>query len=122
MSLVPTNNFATVGNYSVFYREAGPVDAPVVLLLHGFPSSSHQYRNLIPILAACYHVIAPDYPGYGFTTTPTTWNHTFEEITSVVSGLLDVLCIVQFAMYIFDYGGGYFPRARDAWLKLHQHP
>jgi pimeloyl-ACP methyl ester carboxylesterase len=104
MSFVPSIGQAEVGNYTVFYREAGPPTAPVVLLLHGFPSSSHQYRNLIPILATMYHVIAPDLPGFGFTTTPSVFPHTFANIAEVIEGFLDVLCIKEFAVYLFDYG------------------
>ena len=62
---------ALVGEHEVFYREAGPADAPAVLLLHGFPSSSHMFRDLIPRLARRYHVLAPDYPGFGNSSAPT---------------------------------------------------
>lgn len=104
MDIVPSIRQAAIGNYSVFYREAGPPDAPVVLLLHGFPSSSHQYRYLIPILATVYHVIAPDFPGFGFTAMLSDFPHTFANIADVIEGLLDHLCIKKFAVYIFDYG------------------
>lgn len=92
----------------VFYREQGPLggdkQAKVVLLLHGFPSSSQQYRNLIPLLAAKYRVIAPDLPGFGFTTTPTNFTHSFASLSEVTAEFLDVLAISKFSMYIFDYG------------------
>jgi pimeloyl-ACP methyl ester carboxylesterase len=90
----------------VFYRYAGPVDAPVVLLLHGFPSSSFQYRNLISILAAKYRVIAPDIPGFGFTKVPAErkYQYTFESFSKTISAFIDALKIVSFAVYIFDYG------------------
>ena len=104
MSLVPAIDHATVGNYTVFYRSAGSSTAPVLLLLMGFPSSSHQFRNLIPLLAASYHVIAPDFPGFGFTETPETYPHTFANMVDVIEGFLDALKIDKFAMYIFDYG------------------
>ncbi|KAH8803032.1 Alpha/Beta hydrolase protein [Xylogone sp. PMI_703] len=106
MSIQAAVHFAPVGNYSVFYREAGPVNAPTVLLLHGFPSSSHQYRYLIPLLATTFHVIAPDLPGFGFTQIPAynSFPHTFQNIANVVQEFLDVLKIKEYAVYMFDYG------------------
>lgn len=106
MSIQPLTGFVPVGNYSVFYREAGPIDAPTILLLHGFPSSSVQWRYLIPLLATTYHVIAPDFPGFGFTGIPAygSFPHTFANIANVVQGFLDALKIQEYAMYIFDYG------------------
>ncbi|KAK9314955.1 Alpha/Beta hydrolase protein [Lipomyces starkeyi] len=91
---------------NVFYRESGPSDASVVLLLHGFPSSSHQYRNLIPILAPKYHVIAPDLPGFGFTTVPSSveFKYTFDNLAATIIDFVDVLSLTRFAIYIFDYG------------------
>ncbi|KAK9483978.1 Alpha/Beta hydrolase protein [Lipomyces starkeyi] len=91
---------------NVFYRESGPSDASVVLLLHGFPSSSHQYRNLIPILAPKYHVIAPDLPGFGFTTVPSSveFKYTFDNLAATIIDFVDVLSLTKFAIYIFDYG------------------
>ncbi len=73
--------YATVGDHKVFYREAGPKTAPAILLLHGFPTSSHMYRNLIPALADRYHVVAPDLPGFGFTESPARgkFRYTFEQ-------------------------------------------
>lgn len=88
----------------VFYRQAGPESAPVILLLHGFPSSSHQYRNLIPILAKKYRVLAPDLPGFGFTTVPARFEYTFDNLAAVISEFLDKLSITRFSVYIFDYG------------------
>jgi pimeloyl-ACP methyl ester carboxylesterase len=93
-----------VGNYTIFYLEAGDPSAPAVLLFHGFSSSSHQYRHLIPILALFYHVIAPDFPGFGFTTTPSSFPHTFANIATVMGDFLDMVGVKKFAMYIFDYG------------------
>jgi pimeloyl-ACP methyl ester carboxylesterase len=98
MSIVPAIKYANVSDLNMFYREAGSPDAPVVLLLHGFPSSSHQYRNLIPILATTYRVIAPDLPGFGFTTTPEGYQYTFANFALAVGGLLDVLSISKFSM------------------------
>ena len=103
----------TVDNgIQVFYREAfpasveNPSNSPTVLLLHGFPSSSFQYRNLIPILAAKYRVIAPDLPGYGFTVVPDErkYKYTFESLTKTMGEFLDALAIKKFAVYVFDYG------------------
>ena len=94
------------GGVSVFYREAGDVSAPTILLLHGFPSSSHQFRHLIPILAERYHVVAPDYPGFGFSKVPASidFTYTFESLTDTVESFLDVKGIKTFVPYIFDYG------------------
>src|SRR5689334_16687148 len=81
----------TIDGIKIFYREAGPPDAPAVLLLHGFPTSSHLFRNLIPALADRYHVIAPDYPGFGQSDMPDrkTFSYTFARFTDLVAGLLD---------------------------------
>ncbi len=91
---------------NVFYREAGPTDAPIVLLLHGFPTSSFQYRHLIPRLADRYHVIAPDLPGFGFTEIPPTRNYryTFEGLAHTMIAFTDALRLNRYAMYVFDYG------------------
>ncbi|PGH12913.1 hypothetical protein AJ80_06518 [Polytolypa hystricis UAMH7299] len=91
-------------NIKVFYREAGAPDAPVILLLHGFPSSSHQYRNLIPLLAEKHRVIAPDLPGFGFTEFPPSYKHTFANLATTTLQFLDALSISKFAVYVFDYG------------------
>src|SRR5258708_28979256 len=91
---------------SVFYREAGPADAPVVLLLHGFPTSSFQYRELIPRLADRYHVIAPDLPGFGFTEVPETrkYKYTFDALANTILAFTDALNLKKYALYVFDYG------------------
>lgn len=89
---------------SIFYRESGDKSEPVILLLHGFPSSSHQFRNLIPILATEYRVIAPDLPGFGFTQVPKDFQYTFDNLATVVLEFLDTLSIEKFSVYIFDYG------------------
>lgn len=89
----------------VFYREQSPSDpSKTILLLHGFPSSSHQYRNIIPLLATKYRVIAPDFPGFGFTEAPEGFKYTFESLTDVLAEFIDSLSISKFAIYIFDYG------------------
>ena len=98
--------FATVGGVSLFYREAGPADAQVVLLLHGFPTSSHMFRNLIPLLADRYHVIAPDYPGFGESAAPdhTKFSYTFAHYAELMDCLLTQLGAKRYAMYVMDYG------------------
>jgi pimeloyl-ACP methyl ester carboxylesterase len=91
---------------SVFYREAGEATAPVVLLLHGFPSSSHMYRDLIPRLATQYRVIAPDLPGFGFTSVPDGRNYTysFDALAETMAAFVDQLGLKRYALYVFDYG------------------
>jgi pimeloyl-ACP methyl ester carboxylesterase len=90
----------------IFYREAGPVDAPVILLLHGFPASSFQYRELIPRLADRYRVIAPDLPGFGFTEVPADRNYvyTFDSLAETIFAFTNALKLTSYAMYVFDYG------------------
>jgi pimeloyl-ACP methyl ester carboxylesterase len=90
----------------IFYRESGPKDAPVVLLLHGFPTSSHMFRNLIPALADRYRVIAPDYPGYGQSDSPdrASFQYTFDNIAKLVDDLIESLQIGRYFMYVMDYG------------------
>ncbi|PTB62726.1 alpha/beta-hydrolase [Trichoderma citrinoviride] len=89
----------------IFYREQSPADpSKTILLLHGFPSSSHQYRNIIPLLASEYRVIAPDFPGFGFTEAPEGFRYTFDSLTDVLVEFLDSLSVSKFAVYVFDYG------------------
>ncbi len=97
---------ATVDGVNMFYREAGPRDAPVVLLLHGFPTSSHMFRNLIPLLADRYRVIAPDYPGFGYSDAPDhkTFTYSFAHYADMVDDLLGQLGARSYAMYVMDYG------------------
>jgi pimeloyl-ACP methyl ester carboxylesterase len=97
---------ATVNGQRVFYREAGPAGAPVVLLLHGFPTSSRMFRHLIPALADHYHVIAPDHIGFGQSATPppTEFTYTFDALADVTEALLDQLGVERFSMYVQDYG------------------
>lgn len=97
----------TIDRLNVFYREAGPEDAPTIVLLHGFPSSSHMFRELIPRLADRFHVIAPDYIGFGYSAQPaaTEFKYTFDNLTSYVEKLLfDVLNLTRFSIYVQDYG------------------
>ena len=97
---------ATVHGHRVFYREAGPAGAPVVLLLHGFPTSSRMFRHLIPALADRYHVLAPDHIGFGQSATPppTEFSYTFDALADVTQALLDQLGVDRFSMYVQDYG------------------
>jgi pimeloyl-ACP methyl ester carboxylesterase len=99
-------NNVKVNDLNIFYREAGPKDAPVILLLHGYPTSSFMFRNLIPILSAKYHVIAPDLPGFGYTDSPdhTKFSYTFDNLANAMQGFIDTLKLKRFALYIFDYG------------------
>lgn len=91
---------------NVFYREAGPAGAPVVLLLHGFPTSSFQYRELIPLLADRYRVIAPDLPGFGFTEVPAErrYTYSFDALAKTVLAFTEALQLKRYALYLFDYG------------------
>jgi pimeloyl-ACP methyl ester carboxylesterase len=95
-----------VDGLTVFYREAGAADAPTLVLLHGFPSASHMFRELIPMLADRFHIIAPDLPGFGKSDMPArdSFDYTFEHITDVIDRLTEMLRLDRFALYVFDYG------------------
>ena len=95
-----------VGQISVFYREAGPADAPVILLLHGFPTAGHMFRDLIPALADRYRVIAPDLPGFGNTVAPSraSFAYSFDKLADVIEGFVEALKLTRYALYVFDYG------------------
>jgi pimeloyl-ACP methyl ester carboxylesterase len=97
---------ATIGGVKIAYREAGRADAPAIVLLHGFPTSSHQYRNLIPALADKYRVIAPDYPGFGQSAAPerSQFKYTFDSFAKIVEGLIEKVGISYYALYVMDYG------------------
>ncbi|TCU24335.1 pimeloyl-ACP methyl ester carboxylesterase [Rhizobium laguerreae] len=96
----------SVAGLNIFYREAGQRDPPVVVLLHGFPSSSHMYRNLIPALADRYHVIAPDLPGFGLSDMPASsdFDYSFAAFSNVVGSLLEQLGVERYALHVMDYG------------------
>ncbi len=115
---VTFHRFAEIDGLNIFYREAGPADGKVVLLLHGFPTSSHMFRNLIPALADRYHVIAPDYPGYGQSDMPdpSSYSYSFDAFGEIVGKLLRMLKIEKYAMYVMDYG------APVGWRLFLKHP
>ncbi|MEU4292493.1 alpha/beta hydrolase [Kribbella sp. NPDC026596] len=100
------HRYATVAGQELFYREAGPADAPVVVLLHGFPTSSFMFRHLVPLLADRYHVLAPDHLGFGLSDAPAAdeFGYTFDALANLTAGLLDQLGVNRFAMYVQDYG------------------
>jgi len=98
--------YGIVNGNNIFYREAGPKDAPAILLLHGFPTSSHMFRNLIPALAGRYHVVAPDLPCFGFSDAPDRkrFPYTFERLAETVDSFTQTIGLDRYAIYIFDYG------------------
>jgi pimeloyl-ACP methyl ester carboxylesterase len=112
------HRFAQVAGRRIFYREAGPQTAPAVVLLHGTPASSHMYRNLIPALADRYHVIAPDYPGFGHSERPGVdeFDYTFDTLADHVDALLLHLGLTRYALYVQDYG------APVGWRLALRHP
>src|SRR4030081_1310675 len=116
--MVTHHRYAEVAGRRIFYREAGSPAAPAVVLLHGTPASSHQYRNLIPALADRYHVIAPDYPGFGHSDVPGVdeFKYTFDNVAEHVDGLLDQLGLTRYAIYVQDYG------APIGWRLALRHP
>src|SRR3954462_10811010 len=107
-TITPTVFYRTlnVEGLEMFYREAGPRDAPTVLLLHGFPSSSHMFRNLIPVLADKFHVVAPDFPGYGESSAPSVndFDYSFEGLAAVTDKLTEKLNLSSYALYLSDIG------------------
>jgi pimeloyl-ACP methyl ester carboxylesterase len=107
-TFTPTVFYRTlnVEGLEIFYREAGPRDAPTVLLLHGFPSSSHMFRNLIPMLADKYHVVAPDFPGYGESSAPSVndFDYSFERLATVTEKFTEKLTFSSYALYLSDIG------------------
>jgi pimeloyl-ACP methyl ester carboxylesterase len=101
-----TYHHTQVEGVGIFYREAGPADAPTIVLLHGFPSSSRAYAMLIPLLATRYHVVAPDFPGFGQSDapSPTVYSYTFDHLAGTIDALLEQLEIKRYTLYLFDYG------------------
>ncbi len=95
-----------VEGLDIFYREGGPKDAPTILLLHGFPTSSHMFRNLIPALSDRFHLIAPDYPGFGNSSMPTVdeFDYTFDRLAEVMEGFVQALGLKTYSLYVMDYG------------------
>ncbi|WP_431231449.1 alpha/beta fold hydrolase [Mycolicibacterium psychrotolerans] len=100
------HRYATVDGQRLFYREAGPLDAPAVVLLHGFPTSSYMFRQLIPVLADRYHVIAPDMLGFGLSAAPAAgeFDYTFDALATLTAGLLRDIGVDRYAIYVQDYG------------------
>jgi pimeloyl-ACP methyl ester carboxylesterase len=100
------NRTALVNGHKIFYRESGSLNASILLLLHGFPSSSHMFRNLIPQLSTQFRVIAPDLPGFGFSDAPEreSFHYTFENLTKVMYAFTTTLRLERYFVYVFDYG------------------
>jgi len=98
--------YGIVNGNKIFYREAGPKTAPAILLLHGFPTSSHMFRNLIPALADSYHVVAPDLPGFGFSDAPDRkqFRYTFERLAETIDNFTRTIGLDRYTIYVFDYG------------------
>jgi pimeloyl-ACP methyl ester carboxylesterase len=96
----------TIEDVDIFYREAGNPDNPTLLLLHGFPTSSHMFRDLIVELADEYHLIAPDYPGYGFSSMPSVdeFDYSFDNIARIIEKFTDEIELERFSLYLMDYG------------------
>jgi pimeloyl-ACP methyl ester carboxylesterase len=101
-----TYKYATLSGRKIFYREAGSKDAPTIVLLHGFPSSSHMFRDLIPQLSDRFRLVAPDLPGFGLSDMPerSRFNYTFDNIAKVIERFTEVIGLSRFAIYVFDYG------------------
>jgi pimeloyl-ACP methyl ester carboxylesterase len=106
-SATTTYHRMTIDGVGVFYREAGPKDAPTIVLLHGFPSSSREFDTLIPLLATRYHLIAPDFPGFGQSDAPppSSYAYTFDNLVKTINGLLEQLKINEYTFFLHDYGG-----------------
>ena len=117
-AVMPVVRYATIDidGVDVFYREAGPADAPAVLLLHGFGASSHMFRDLLPALADRYRVIAPDLPGFGMTRTGPAFSFTFEHLADVIDAFTVATGLDTYALYVFDYG------APVGWRLAVRHP
>jgi len=103
---ITTYRKADVDGSKIFYREAGPADAPALLLLHGFPTASHMFRDLIPLLADRFRLVAPDLPGFGQSDMPAanSFTYTFDHIAGVIDRFTEIVGLKRFALYVFDYG------------------
>ena len=95
-----------IDGLDIFYREAGPKDAPTILLLHGFPTSSHMFRNLIPALSDRFHMVAPDYPGFGNSSMPGVdeFEYTFDHLAEIIEKFTEKLGLKKYSLYVMDYG------------------
>ena len=116
-SATTTYHRMTVDGVGVFYREAGPKAAPTIVLLHGFPSSSREFDTLIPLLATRYHLIAPDFPGFGQSDAPppSSYAYTFDNLAGTINRLLEQLKINEYTFYLHDYGGPVGFRIISSW-------
>jgi pimeloyl-ACP methyl ester carboxylesterase len=101
-----TYRTVSIDGLDIFYREAGSRDNPTILLLHGFPTSSHMFRNLIPALADKFHLVAPDYPGYGNSSMPTVneFDYTFDRLAEIVEKFIAAIALKKYSLYVMDYG------------------
>ena len=99
-----THRHVTVNGIDIFYREAGPENAPVVLLPHGYPCSSYEFRNLMPGLADRWRLLAPDFPGAGYSATPDAFDYSFDGYASLLDGFVKTLGVQRFALYLHDFG------------------
>jgi len=101
-----TNHTIAIDGLDIFYREAGSRDNPTILLLHGFPTSSHMFRNLIPALADKFHLVAPDYPGYGNSSMPSVdeFDYTFDRLAEIVEKFIAAIDLKKYSLYVMDYG------------------
>ncbi|MBD2059698.1 alpha/beta hydrolase [Oculatella sp. FACHB-28] len=101
-----TYRTVAIDGLDIFYREAGSRDNPTILLLHGFPASSHMFRNLIPTLADQFHLVAPDYPGFGNSSMPTVdeFDYTFDHLAEIIEKFIDAIAVQKYSLYVMDYG------------------